>query len=118
MRTFSNRVKKRNFVAWCKQVEKGNKLPFYERDNFTSSWGSVSITNDLIRGAFIAHWTLILGGEINKVALPISIGTLTFMQYACDRQGRTDLVEVLGDIITNIPRIHNEIMAGEKDEEE
>jgi hypothetical protein len=65
------------------------------------------------------HWSIILGGEINHIALPVTIGTLTFMQYAADQQGLKDLSNTINAMIANIPRIHNEILSdGEKDEEE
>ena len=119
MRALRNRTKQKNFVSWCKTVEVSQELPERERKNFIESWPAVANSNDLIRGAFVSHWSIILGGEINHIALPVTIGTLTFMQYAADQQGLKDLSNTINAMIANIPRIHNEILSdGEKDEEE
>jgi len=119
MRTLRNRTKQKNFVSWCKTVEASADLPLKERMAFTESWPIVANSNDLIRGAFVAHWSLILGGEINHIALPVTIGTLTFMQYAADQHGLTDLSNTINTMIANIPRIHNKILSdGEENEEE
>jgi len=51
--------------------------------------------------------------------LPVTIGTLTFMQYAAEQQGLNDLSNTINTMIANIPRIHNEILSdGEENEEE
>ena len=119
MRTLRNRTKQKNFVSWCKTVEVSAEMPHKERMAFTESWPVVANSNDLIRGAFVSHWSLILGGEINHIALPVTIGTLTFMQYAAEQQGLNDLSITINTMIANIPRIHNEILSeGEEDEEE
>lgn len=119
MRTLRNRTKQKNFVSWCKTVEVSAELPHKERVAFTESWPVVANSNDLIRGAFVSHWSLILGGEINHIALPVTIGTLTFMQYAAEQQGLSDLSNTINAMIANIPRIHNEILSdsGENEEE-
>ena len=106
-------------MQWCKTVEKSAKLPLGELDAFKESWPIVSNSNELLRGAFVTHWGLILGGEINHVGLPITIGTLTFMQYAAEKQGLEELVNVINQMIANIPRLHNAILLeGGEDEEE
>jgi len=49
----------------------------------------------------------------------VTIGTLTFMQYAAEQQGLNDLSNTINTMIANIPRIHNEILSdGEENEEE
>ena len=118
MRTLKNRTRQKNFVSWCKTVESSAELPSQERAAFVDSWPTVANTNDLIRGAFVSHWSLILGGEINHIALPVTIGTLTFMQYAADQQGLNDLSQTINTMIANIPRIHNKILSDGEDNEE
>ena len=118
MRTLRNRTKQKNFVSWCKTVEVSAELPHKERVAFTESWSVVANSNDLIRGAFVSHWSLILGGEINHIALPVTIGTLTFMQYAAEQQGLSDLSNTINAMIANIPRIHNEILSDSEENEE
>lgn len=116
MKQFKKRLKPKHFAVWCINAEK--KMPKVHLDSFKELWPSVQNTNDVVRGSFVAHWSMVLGGDINEVAMPITIGTLTYLQLAAMHLERTDLVEVLNSMIANIPRIRHEIEGGMLNEEE
>ena len=55
---------------------------------------------------------------ISTVALPITIGSLSYLQLAAHSIGRVDLVEILQAMMQNIPRIQHEIGESQLNEEE
>ena len=109
-------MKPKQFANWCITTEK--KIPEAHREAFKEIWPTIQNTNDVVRGSFITHWSMVMGGDINEVAIPITIGTLTYLQFAAHYIGKQELVEVLNSMIANIPRIRHEIEGGMASEEE
>lgn len=116
MKQLIKKMKPKQFAVWCINTEK--KIPEVHRESFKEIWPSIQTTNDVVRGSFITHWSMVMGGDMNEVAMPITIGTLTYLQLAAHHINREDLVEVLNSMIANIPRVRHEIEGGMIDEEE
>jgi len=116
MKQLRKRMKPKQFAVWCINAEK--KMPSVHTEAFKELWPTIQNTNDTTRGAFIVHWSMVMGGTINEVSMPITIGTLTYLQLAAMFIERDDLVEVLNSMIANIPRIRHEIDGGMVNEEE
>tara|TARA_R110000796_G_scaffold19687_3_gene59099 strand:- start:9977 stop:10327 length:351 start_codon:yes stop_codon:yes gene_type:complete len=116
MKQFIKKTKQKHFTAWCIKTEK--KLPDIHKEGFSKVWPEIQNTNDVIRGAYVAHWSMVMGGDINEISMPVTIGTLTYLQLAAHHINREDLVEVLNSMIANIPRIRHEIEGGMLSEEE
>ena len=110
------------FVKWAKATEK--KVPKHLKEPFKESWPQVQNADNMVRGAFIVHWSLINQDTISEVAIPITIGSLSYMQQAAETVGRLDLVQILQTMMYNIPRVRHEItmtnvsLEEESDEEE
>ena len=116
MKQFKKKLSPKHFANWCITTEK--KIPEVHREAFKEIWPTIQNTNDVVRGSFITHWSMVMGGDMNEVAMPITIGTLTYLQLAAHHVGRGDLVETLNSMIANIPRVRHEIEGGMIDEEE
>ncbi len=97
----------KEFARWA--IATQNKIPKHLRKDFTNTWPTVQNTNEQVRGAFVVHWSLIVGGAFNRISVPMMIGSMTYMQMAAMSVGREDLAEVLQTMMQNINRIHHEI---------
>ena len=95
------------FVKWAETIEK--KLPKNLKEAFRESWPQIQNADSMVRGAFIVHWSLIIQDPISEVAIPIVIGSLSYMQQAAESVGRLDLSQILQAMMQNIPRIRHEI---------
>jgi len=112
---YNNFKTEENFAKWATTTEK--KVPKNMKEEFSQSWPMLQNANELVRGAFVCHWSLVMNKPISTVALPVTIGSLSYLQLAAHTIGRTDLVEILQAMMQNIPRIQHEI-GSHKDEEE
>tara|TARA_R110002012_G_scaffold272540_1_gene458133 strand:- start:639 stop:1004 length:366 start_codon:yes stop_codon:yes gene_type:complete len=110
--------KPKEFSKWAIGHEK--KIPKQFKEDFSSVWPKVQNTNEQVRGAFVVHWSLIVGSTFNTISFPIVIGTMTYMQLAAESVNRLDLSEVLQKMMQNFSRINAEISShqGDTDEEE
>ena len=108
----------KEFARWA--IATQNKVPKHLRKDFTSTWPTVQNTSEHVRGAFVVHWSLIVGGTFNRISVPMMLGSMTYMQMAAMSVGREDLAQVLQTMMQNINRIHHEITLanGGEDEEE
>ena len=113
---YNNFKTEENFAKWATTTEK--QVPKHMKEEFSGAWPMIQNANELVRGAFVCHWSLIMGKPLSTVALPITIGSLSYLQLAAHGIGRTDLVEILQAMMQNIPRIQHEIAEGQPNEEE
>ena len=113
---YNNFKTEENFAKWATATEK--QVPKNMKGEFSGAWPMIQNANELVRGSFVCHWSLIMGKPLSTVALPITIGSLSYLQLAAHGIGRTDLVEILQAMMHNIPRIQHEIAEGQPNEEE
>lgn len=101
----------KEFVAWTKRIEK--KLKGEILGQFKESWPKVRTNNEAIKGSFVFYWEMRTGaGQIHNMAQPMSIGYLAYLADGAQAAGREDIIEVLNNMIMNIPRINLEITNG------
>jgi hypothetical protein len=101
----------KEFIAWTKRIEK--KLKGEVLSQFKESWPKVRTNNEAIKGSFVYYWEMRSGaGQIHNMAQPMSIGYLAYLADGAHAAGREDIIEVLNNMIMNIPRINMEITNG------
>lgn len=108
----------KEFARWA--IATQNRVPKHLQNDFIKTWPTVQNTSEHVRGAFVVHWSLIVGGSLNRISVPMMLGSMTYMQMAAMSVGREDLAQVLQTMMQNINRIHHEITLanGGEDEEE
>ena len=91
---YNNFKTEENFAKWATTTEK--QVPKHMKEEFSGAWPMIQNANELVRGAFVCHWSLVMNKPISTVALPVTIGSL----------------------MQNIPRIQHEIGESQPNEEE
>jgi|TARA_R100000081_G_C4798981_1_gene162847 hypothetical protein len=114
--------KQDEFTKWAKALER--KLKGEIKEMFREAWPSARELNETVRASFIFYWELRSSAtQLHHVAQPMTIGYLAYLADGAQAVNRTDIIEILNNMIRNIPRINVEINnalipKGEKDEEE
>ena len=120
----------KKFVEWAKQIEK--KVKGEVREQFKEAWPKVRNNNEAVKGSFVFYWEMRTNmTQIHSMAQPMAIAYLAYLADGAQSVGREDIIEVLNNMIMNIPRINVEISnsliaqiqedftaEGENDEEE
>ena len=98
----------KEFVKWTKQIEK--KLKDEVLEQFKESWPKVRNNNEAVKGSFVFYWEMRTGaGQIHNAAQPMAIGYLAYLADGAQAVNRPDIIDVLNNMIMNIPRINVEI---------
>lgn len=98
----------KEFAKWAKTIEK--KLKGEILDAFKEAWPSLSNTNEAVRGSFVYYWELRTNmSQFHSMAQPMSIGYLAYLADGAQSVGREDIVNLVNNMIRNIPRINLEI---------
>ena len=98
----------KEFAKWAKTIEK--KLKGEILDAFKEAWPSLSNTNEAVRGSFVYYWELRTNmSQFHSMAQPMSIGYLAYLADGAQSVGREDIVNLVKNMIRNIPRINLEI---------
>ena len=114
--------KEDEFTKWAKKLEK--RLKGEMKELFKEAWLNAKDLNETVRASFVFYWELRSSAtQLHHVAQPITIGYLAYLADGAQAVNRTDIIEILNNMIRNIPRINVEINnalipKGEKDEEE
>ena len=111
-----------NFVDWAKSFSKDLRGDF--KAQFEQTWPKVRTNNVDVVACFVLYWHIRTGinEHMLEIMQPMTIGLLAHMADTAQAVKRDDLVEVINNMIFNIPRIRteiiNEIITGELNEEE
>ena len=110
-----------NFVGWA--IKFSQKLGGDFKEQFDKSWPKVRSHDTQVVACFVMYWIVRTGNDPNIIEImkPMSIGFLAHMADTAQSLQRKDLVEVINNMIFNIPRIESEIISairGIEDEEE
>ena len=113
--------KEDDFTKWAKGLEK--RLKGEMKELFKEAWTNAKELNETVRASFVFYWELRSSAtQLHYVAQPITIGYLAYLADGAQAIGRTDIIDILNNMIRNIPRINVEInhtiSNGEKNEEE
>ena len=111
-----------NFVDWAKSFSKDLRGDF--KAQFDQTWPKVRTNNVDVVACFVLYWHIRTGVDEHMLEImqPMTIGLLAHMADTAQAVKRDDLIEVINNMIFNIPRIRteiiNEIITGELNEEE
>tara|TARA_Y100001938_G_C8086708_1_gene432486 strand:- start:2004 stop:2375 length:372 start_codon:yes stop_codon:yes gene_type:complete len=111
-----------NFVDWAKSFSKDLRGEF--KVQFDQTWPKVRTNNVDVIACFVLYWHIRTGVDeyMLEIMQPMTIGLLAHMADTAQAVKRDDLIEVINNMIFNIPRIRteiiNEIITGELNEEE
>ena len=97
-----------DFVKWAKHFK--NKIKGEVKEQFEEAWPSVKNHDANVRGSFVLYWEMrATEGPIHKINRAMTIAYLAYLIDGAGAVGRNDLIEVLNNMIMNIPRINAEI---------
>ena len=111
-----------NFIDWANRFSK--KLTGEFKTQFKESWPKVRTNNTDVIACFVLYWHIRTGNnpDMLEIMQPMTVGLLAHMADTAQSVKRDDLVEVINNMIFNIPRIRTEIISeiirGEINEEE
>lgn len=114
--------KEDEFTKWAKKLEK--RLKGEMKELFKEAWTNAQTLNETVRASFVFYWELRSSAtQLHHVAQPMTIGYLAYLADGAQAIGRTEIIDILNNMIRNIPRINMEINSGilvssEPDEDE
>ena len=103
--------KEDEFTKWAKKLEK--RLKGEIKELFKEAWINAKGLNETVRGSFVFYWELRSSAtQLHHVAQPMTIGYLAYLADGAQAIGRTEIIDILNNMIRNIPRINMEINNG------
>tara|TARA_R100000773_G_C4208662_1_gene108799 strand:- start:737 stop:1129 length:393 start_codon:yes stop_codon:yes gene_type:complete len=103
--------KEDEFTKWAKNLEK--RLKGEMKELFKEAWTNAKDLNETVRASFVFYWELRSSAtQLHHVAQPITIGYLAYLADGAQAIERTDIIDILNNMIRNIPRINLEINNG------
>ena len=114
--------KEDEFTKWAKKLEK--RLKGEMKELFKEAWANAQGLNETVRASFVFYWELRSSAtQLHHVAQPMTIGYLAYLADVAQAIGRTEIIDILNNMIRNIPRINMEInngilVASEPDEDD
>ena len=114
--------KEDEFTKWAKKLEK--RLKGEMKELFKEAWANAQGLNETVRASFVFYWELRSSAtQLHHVAQPMTIGYLAYLADGAQAIGRTEIIDILNNMIRNIPRINMEInngilVASEPDEDD
>ena len=103
--------KEDEFTKWAKKLEK--RLKGEMKELFKEAWTNAKDLNETVRASFVFYWELRSSAtQLHHVAQPMTIGYLAYLADGAQAIDRTDIIDILNNMIRNIPRINLEINSG------